>query len=49
MPGMSGIELTERVIDRVPSIGIVLLSGYNPETLDLDRVVRRGARSCPSR
>ena len=43
MPGMSGIDLAERVIDRIPTAGIVLLSGYNAETLDLDRVVRRGA------
>ena len=43
MPGMSGIELAEQVIVRIPNAGIVLLSGYNPETLDLDRVVRRGA------
>jgi len=43
MPGMSGIELAERVIDRFPGAGIVLLSGYNLEALDLDRVVRRGA------
>jgi CheY-like chemotaxis protein len=43
MPGMSGIDLAERVIDRFPAAGVVLLSGYNAETLDLDRVVRRGA------
>ncbi len=43
MPGMSGIDLAERVINRYPKAGIVLLSGYNAETLDLDRVVRRGA------
>ena len=43
MPGMSGIDLAERVLDRFPSAGVVLLSGYNAETLDLDRVVRRGA------
>jgi CheY-like chemotaxis protein len=43
MPGMSGIDLAERVIDRYPTAGVVLLSGYNAETLDLDRVVRRGA------
>jgi CheY-like chemotaxis protein len=43
MPGMSGIDLAERVIDRFPDVGVVLLSGYNAETLDLDRVVRRGA------
>ena len=43
MPGMSGIDLAELVIDRFPAAGVVLLSGYNAETLDLDRVVRRGA------
>jgi PAS domain S-box-containing protein len=43
MPGMSGIDLAERVINRFPEAGVVLLSGYNAETLDLDRVVRRGA------
>jgi len=43
MPGISGIDLAERVIDRYPTAGVVLLSGYNAETLDLDRVVRRGA------
>jgi PAS domain S-box-containing protein len=43
MPGMSGIDLAERVIEQFPAAGVVLLSGYNAETLDLDRVVRRGA------
>jgi PAS domain S-box-containing protein len=43
MPGMSGIDLAERVINRFPATGVVLVSGYNAETLDLDRVVRRGA------
>jgi CheY-like chemotaxis protein len=43
MPGMSGIDLAERVLDRFPDAGVVLLSGYNAETLDLARVVRRGA------
>jgi PAS domain S-box-containing protein len=43
MPGMSGIDLAERVLDRFPSAGVVLLSGYTAETLDLDRVVSRGA------
>ncbi len=42
MPGMSGIELAERVLDRYPTTGVVLLSGYTAETLDLERVVRRG-------
>jgi PAS domain S-box-containing protein len=43
MPGMSGIDLAERVIDQYPAAGVVLLSGYNAEALDLDRVIRRGA------
>jgi PAS domain S-box-containing protein len=47
MPGMSGIDLAERVLDHYPRAGVVLLSGYNAETLDLDRVVRRGALFLP--
>jgi PAS domain S-box-containing protein len=43
MPGMSGIDLAERVLDRFADAGVVLLSGYTAETLDLDRVVSRGA------
>ena len=43
MPGMSGIDLAERVLDRFPAAGVVLLSGYTAETLDLDRVITRGA------
>ncbi|HEU0245127.1 MAG TPA: ATP-binding protein [Candidatus Limnocylindrales bacterium] len=44
MPGISGITLAERVMDRDPSVRVVLLSGYTEDTLDLDRVVARGAR-----
>ena len=44
MPGMSGIALAERVMNLHPSIRVVLLSGYTAETLDLDRIVSRGAR-----
>ncbi len=44
MPGISGIALAERVLDLHPSIRVVLLSGYTAETLDLERVVSRGAR-----
>jgi hypothetical protein len=47
MPGMSGIELAERVLDRQPGVRVVLLSGYTAETLDLDRVVERGVRFVP--
>jgi hypothetical protein len=42
MPGMSGIELAEHVLDRYPAAGVVMLSGYTAETLDLERVVSRG-------
>jgi two-component system cell cycle sensor histidine kinase/response regulator CckA len=47
MPGMSGIDLAERVLDRFANAGVVLLSGYTAETLDLDRVVTRGAIFLP--
>ncbi|HEY7936087.1 MAG TPA: PAS domain S-box protein [Candidatus Limnocylindrales bacterium] len=43
MPGMSGIELAERTMDRLSGIGIVLVSGYLAETLDLDRLIAQGA------
>jgi PAS domain S-box-containing protein len=43
MPDMSGIELAERIMDSHAEIGIVLLSGYTAETLDLERVTSRGA------
>ena len=42
MPGMSGIELAERVFDRFPRTGVVLLSGYTAETLDVERIMARG-------
>ncbi len=44
MPGTSGLVLAERVLDRDPRMRVVLLSGYTAETLDLGRVVDRGAR-----
>lgn len=46
MPRMSGVTLSEAMLDRYPSLGIVLLSGYTPDTLDLDleRVITHGAR-----
>ncbi|HLY12970.1 MAG TPA: PAS domain S-box protein [Candidatus Limnocylindrales bacterium] len=43
MPGLSGIELAERAMDREPPVGIVLLSGYLADRLDLDRLLARGA------
>jgi PAS domain S-box-containing protein len=47
MPHMSGIELAEWVMDRYPHVGVVLLSGYTAETLDLERVTTRGATFVP--
>jgi two-component system cell cycle sensor histidine kinase/response regulator CckA len=43
MPAMSGIDLAEQMMDRYPPIGVVLLSGYVEETLDLERARSRGA------
>jgi PAS domain S-box-containing protein len=43
MTGLSGIDLAERVLDRYSEAGVVLLSGFAPEMMDLDRVVTRGA------
>jgi two-component system, cell cycle sensor histidine kinase and response regulator CckA len=43
MPRMSGIELAERVLERAPNVGLVLLSGYTAKTLDLERLIARGA------
>ncbi len=47
MPNMSGIELAAQMMDRYPLIGVVLLSGYTAETLDLERVTARGATFVP--
>ena len=47
MPHMSGIELAEVVMDRYPNVGVVLLSGYTTETLNLERVTSRGALFVP--
>jgi CheY-like chemotaxis protein len=47
MPAMSGLQLAEWTMDRYPRIGVVLLSGYTAETLDLERVTARGAAFVP--
>jgi hypothetical protein len=47
MPDMSGLELAEKVMDRSPQVRVVLLSGYTAETLDLGRVIERGATFVP--
>jgi hypothetical protein len=44
LPKVSGIELAEQMMDDYPSIGVVLVSGYTAETLDLERVKARGAK-----
>jgi two-component system cell cycle sensor histidine kinase/response regulator CckA len=44
MPGMSGIELASWMLDRHPETSIVLLSGYTADSLDLERLLDRGAR-----
>jgi hypothetical protein len=43
MADMSGIELAESMMDRFPEMVVLLLSGYLPETLDLERITARGA------
>jgi len=43
MPNLSGIALADQLMDRFPSMGAVLLSGFTAETHDLDRVTARGA------
>ena len=47
MPKMSGIDLAERALSMHAGMGIVLLSGYTAETLDLERLLKRGARFVP--
>jgi len=47
MPSMSGIALAERMSERHPDMGIVLLSGYTSETLDLERATAAGATFLP--
>jgi PAS domain S-box-containing protein len=43
MPHMSGLELSEAVLERYPGTGLVLLSGYTAEMLDPSRLTERGA------
>jgi PAS domain S-box-containing protein len=43
MPNLSGIELAERMMALDPTLGVVMLSGYIAETLDLERVTAAGA------
>jgi PAS domain S-box-containing protein len=43
MPKLSGIDLAEQMMEAYPLMGVVLLSGYTAETLDLERVTAGGA------
>jgi PAS domain S-box-containing protein len=43
MPGISGIEVGQRMLERSPKVGVVLLSGYTGETLELARMTTQGA------
>jgi PAS domain S-box-containing protein len=47
MPNMSGTELAEWTMDRYPHVGVVLLSGYTAETLNIARITARGATFVP--
>ena len=44
MPKVSGIVLADKLMDADPQIGVVLVSGYTSDSLDIDRVTARGAR-----
>jgi DNA-binding NtrC family response regulator len=43
MPHLSGIELADWVWERDPGIGMVLLSGYTSDAVDVERARDRGA------
>ena len=43
MPNMSGTDLAEQVMDEFPELGVVLLSGYSAETVEIRRATERGA------
>jgi PAS domain S-box-containing protein len=43
MPNMSGISLAELVLDQYPGMGVVFLSGYTAEALNIESVTSRGA------
>ncbi len=47
MPHMSGIELAGLVMDRYSDVGVVMLSGYTAQTLNLEQVTTRGATFVP--
>jgi two-component system, cell cycle sensor histidine kinase and response regulator CckA len=46
LPGMSGIEALERIQERHPEMPFVLVSGYAPSSLSLERFGREGIEFC---
>jgi len=47
MPGLSGTALAEWLFAHRPGVGVVLLSGYTAESLDLAGALAHGARFVP--
>ena len=47
LPNLSGIELAEWMMAHDRSAGVVLVSGYNAEAFDMDRVMAAGATFAP--
>ncbi len=43
MPNISGVELAEWVMDRMPEVGVVLVSAFSADTLGLEHILARGA------
>jgi two-component system, cell cycle sensor histidine kinase and response regulator CckA len=46
LPGISGIEALERIQERHPEMSFVLVSGYSPSSLSLERFGREGIEFC---
>ncbi|HEX2755055.1 MAG TPA: response regulator, partial [Candidatus Limnocylindrales bacterium] len=44
MPTMTGPELAREVLNRYPRVGVVLVSGYTAESLELTELMSRGAQ-----
>jgi PAS domain S-box-containing protein len=44
MPTMTGPELAREVMARFPGVGVVLVSGYTAESLELTELIRQGAQ-----
>jgi FixJ family two-component response regulator len=44
LPGRDGLWLAQRLVDRFPSMRVVLVSGFAPDPLAAARLVSQGAR-----